>query len=182
MSKRLALLILSLTLVTGCGFKLRGNFELSPALSQISIAGGNRSLNEQLREQLREQRHEQLGQRRQQSGSAAAEADSDGATLFISKSEFQRTVRTVDKNGLATSYDYIYTIDYSVTDSEGAVLQPLATLSQHRTLDYQPAQALAIEEEEEFLKQEMQQEIILQLLRRLGRISEYRPEYSGEAQ
>ncbi len=174
MSKRLALLVLSLTLVTGCGFKLRGDFELSPALSRISIEGGNRPLNEKLREQLE--------QRRPQSGSAAAEADSDGATLFISKSEFQRTVRTVDEKGLATGYDYIYTIDYSVTDSEGAILQPLATLSQHRTLDYEPAQALAIEEEEEFLKQEMQQEIILQLLRRLGHISEYRPEYSGEAQ
>ena len=82
-------------------------------------------------------------------------------------------------------YDYIYTIDYSVTDSEGAILQPLATLSQHRTLDYEPdhySRALAIEEEEEFLKQEMQQEIILQLLRRLSHISKYRPEYSGEAQ
>ena len=186
MSKRLALLVLSLTLVAGCGFKLRGNFELSSALSQISIEGGNRSLNEKLREQLREQPHEQLEPRRPQSGSAAAEADSGGATLFISKSEFQRSVRTVDADGLATGYDYIYTVDYNVTGSEGAVLQPLATISQHRTLDYEPAQAsiyepaqaLAIEEEEEFLKQEMEQEIILQLLRRLGRI----PEYSGEAQ
>ena len=177
MSKRLALLVLSLTLVAGCGFNLRGNFELSSALSRISIEGGNRPLNEKLREQLE--------QRRPQSGSAAAEADSDGATLFISKSEFQRTVRTVDENGLATGYDYIYTIDYSVTDSEGAVLLPLAVISQHRTLDYEPdhySRALAIEEEEEFLKQEMQQEIILQLLRRLSHISEYRPEYSGEAQ
>ena len=84
----------------------------------------------------------------------------------------------MDADGLATGYDYIYTVDYNVTGSEGAVLQPLATISQHRTLDYKPAQALAIEEEEEFLKQEMEQEIILQLLRRLGRI----PEYSGEAQ
>lgn len=170
MSKRLLLLILSLTLVSGCGFKLRADFELPSVLSRIAIVGGNRSLNEQFREQLRE--------KRQQSSTALTETDSGGATLFISKSEFQSTVRSVDKNGLATSHDYIYTIEYNVTDDNGAVVQPLATLSQHRTLDYQPEQALAIAAEEEFLKQEMEQEIVLQLLRRLSRI----PEYSKGAQ
>lgn len=162
MSKHLILLILSLTLVSGCGFERRGSFELSSVLSSIAIEGGNRSLNERLRERLQQ--------------SSVTVADSAGATLVISKSEFQRVVRTVDKNGLATSYDYTYTVDYNVTANEQTILQPRATISQHRTLDYEPAQALAIDEEEAFLKEEMEQEIISRLLRRLSRIADYSAE------
>lgn len=180
MSKRLILLVLSLTLVTGCGFKRRGNLEWPSALSGITIEGGDRSFNEQFREQLDEQIHAQSdAQSNEQSDEQGQHPQQSGnSTLVISKSEFQRQVRTIDKNGLASSYDYIYTIDYRVTDRTGVALHPLATIVQHRTLDYQPNLALANEQEKEFLKQEMQQEIIVQLLRRLSRI----PEYSGQAQ
>lgn len=159
MPYRLALLVIGLTLITGCGFKLRGSIEMPSALSKIFIEGGNRVFNEQLIERL------------QQSGAVVVEAENNNAiTLSISKSAYQRSVRTIDAIGLATSYDYTYAVDYQVRDSNERILLPLTTIYQQRTLDYDSAQVLQVEDEEAFLKKQMEQEIILQLLRRLSQI------------
>ena len=161
LSNRLALLVIGLALITGCGFKLRESVEMPPVLSRISVVGGNRMFNEQ------------LVQRLQQSGSVVVEADS-AATLFISRSEYQKSVRTLDAAGLATGYDYTYTVDYQVSDSNGVVLQPRSIISQQRTLEYDATQVLQIEQEEAFLKKQIEQEIISQLLRQLSQIEQVR--------
>ncbi len=161
LSNRLALLVIGLALITGCGFKLRESVEMPPVLSRISVVGGNRMFNEQ------------LVQRLQQSGSVVVEADS-AATLFISRSEYQKSVRTLDAAGLATGYDYTYTVDYQVSDSNGVVLRPRSIISQQRTLEYDATQVLQIEQEEAFLKKQIEQEIISQLLRQLSQIEQVR--------
>ncbi len=156
MPKRL-LLVLALTLMSGCGFEFRTGFEIPSVLSQLSIEGGDRGFNEQ------------LVQRLQQSGSVSVKAG-DAATLFISKIDYQRRVRATDAQGLAVGYDYTYTIDYEVRDNDGVILLPLATISQQTTLDYDADQVLQTEAEEAFLKRQMEQDIIASLLRRMSRI------------
>ncbi len=158
MSKRLLLLILSLTLVTSCGFKLRGNFEMSEAISQISIEGGTRDLVELITELLND------------SGSTVVPAESGVATLLITRSDYERLVRDKDADGLATGYDYEYNVDFNVVDADGIVLLPASSITQLRTLNFDPTELLENEEEEEFLREEMEKEIVLQILRRLSRI------------
>ena len=158
MSKRLALIIISLSLLTSCGFKLRGNFEMSPELEQLSIEGGERSLVEKLTELL------------EKSGSNIVDSSSEAPTLNLTNSEFVRDVETQSADGIATGFDYTYQVDYNVVDAEGESLLAPATSTQFRTLVYEVGNELEVEDEEEFLKDEMEKELVLQIVRRLSRI------------
>ncbi len=53
MYKSLTILLLCCTLMVGCGFKLRGNVAVSRTFAEISISGGNILLTEQLSGYLR---------------------------------------------------------------------------------------------------------------------------------
>ena len=158
MSKRLLLLLLSLTLVTGCGFKLRGNFAISEALNQVAIEGGQRSLVEQLTDIL------------QDSGSTVVASGESIPVIVITRSEYEQELHSTDTEGLATGFDYVYYVDFKVHGSEGEILLEPASITQRRNLDYEAGNELEVEEEEEFLKEEMEKEIVLQIMRRLARI------------
>ncbi len=158
MPKRLVLLILSLTLITSCGFKLRGSYEISSTPARIAVQGGDRTLRDLLMKRL------------EQSGSTIVSGGNNAPTLVISNSTFERTVVTRNDAGSATGYRYKYRVDLHVTDSQGAFLQAPSSISQQRTLAYDPKNELKAEEEAEFLSAEMEEEIVSQILKRLSRI------------
>ena len=158
MSKRLVLILLSLTLLSSCGFKLRGNFEMPDSLSQVVVDGGDRALVDQLKEML------------VKSGSTVLEKGAEVASINITKSEFEREVLTTGSTGIASSYTFRYLVDFNVTDAEGTVLQAPVTLNQLRNLSYEAGNELSVEKEEEFLKEEMEKELSLQIMRRLSRL------------
>ena len=158
MSKRLVLILLSLTLLSSCGFKLRGNFEMPASMSQVVVDGGDRELVDQLKELL------------VKSGSTVMDKGAEVATINITKSEFNREVLTTGSDGIATSYNFRYLVDFNVTDADGTVLQEPVSLNQIRNLTYEAGNELAVEEEELFLKEEMEKELSLQIMRRLSRL------------
>ena len=158
MSKRLILLLLCLTLLSSCGFKLRGNFEMSAALSEISVESDDRLLKEELTTRL------------EKSGSTGVASKAGTPTLSVLTSDYERIVRTTDSDGLATGYDFTYTINYLVNDGNGGILQPQAKVVQRRTLQYDPAEQLQAKQEEEFLVEQMREEIVLQVMRKLSTI------------
>jgi len=158
MPKRLIPIILCLTLISSCGFKLRGNFEMPAALSELSVETDDRLLKEELVKRL------------QKSGSMVVSADGGVPNLSILSSEYDRIVRTTDSDGLATGYDFTYKIIYRVEDGSGGILQPQSRIVQRRTLQYDPAEQLQAVQEEEFLVEEMREELVLQVMRKLSTI------------
>jgi LPS-assembly lipoprotein len=158
MSKRLVLLLLSFTLLTSCGFKLRGSFDMPASLSQVVIVGGERELVSTLSEML------------VKSGSTILESGSEAASINIIKNEYEREVLTSSADGIASSYQFRYLVDFTVTDAAGKVLQPSISVNQVRSLNYEAGNELAIEDEVAFLKEGMEQEISLQIMRRLSRL------------
>ncbi len=159
MTRRLLLILTCLTLVSGCGFALRGTVNLSDSLSSIAIIGDDPDLVEELRDAL-------------ETGGANVTSieDTSAAVLELTQSEYVREVRTTDVNGLATSYDLRYRVGYDVRTSAGKELQINQRIVQKRVLEYDPLQQLQAQEEEEFLQEDMREEIVLQILRRLSRI------------
>lgn len=166
MSKRLVLLLLSFTLLTSCGFKLRGNFDmpvsLSPvaSLSPVMIIGGERELVSTLSEML------------VKSGSTVlkSESGSEATSINITRNEYERKVLTSNTDGIASSYRFRYFIDFTVTDAAGEVLQPSISINQVRDLAYEAGNELEVENEEAFLKEGIEQEISLQIMRRLSQL------------
>ena len=131
---------------------------MSEALTQVAIDGGDRELNTRLNETL------------SNSGSTVVPIGGSSPVIVITRSEYERDVRTRNANGIATGYDYTYTVDYNVVDANGETLQAPASLTQRRTLEYDPENELEAEDEEEFLREEMEKELVLQMMRRLARI------------
>ncbi len=158
MSKRLFLALIGLSLLPGCGFKLRGSYQLSTALIQLSIEGGKRELVERLTRILMD------------NGITVVDAGSDSPTLILSRSEFNRKTVGTDADGIATEYEYNYHVDFRVSDVNGEVLLPLSSISRFNTLNYDVGNELEIEEEEKFLKESMEKDIVLQIVRELSRI------------
>ena len=159
MTRRLILLLASISILSGCGFALRGNVNLSEALSTVTISGADPAITERLEDAL------------SHNGATTVADDDDSATkIAFNQSEYKREVRTTDDSGLTTSYTLRYLIGYDVISSEGETLQGEQRLTQTKSFSYDPTQQLQADEEEEFLREEMEKEIVQQILRRLSRI------------
>ena len=160
--QRLVLIVTTAILfagLTGCGFALRGNVILPEELNSVLVTGSDREMTGLLEDSL------------ENSGSTIVNSEDDAsAVLNLTESEFTRDVRTTDSNGRATSYTLKYKIGYDVRKSNGEEIQINQSLTQRRVLQYDPLQELQSEEEAEFLQEEMQEEVVLQILRRLSRI------------
>jgi outer membrane lipopolysaccharide assembly protein LptE/RlpB len=131
---------------------------MPPSLSQVVVDGGDREFVDQLKELL------------VKSGSTVLEKGAEVASINITTSEFEREVLTTGADGIATSYNFRYLLDFNVTDAEGTVLQAPVSLNQIRNLTYEPGNELEVENEETFLREEMEKELALQIMRRLSRL------------
>lgn len=161
-SQRLILIVTTFAFLaglSGCGFALRGKVSLPEQLNNIVVTGSDREMTGLLRDAL------------ETSGANVVDSESDAtAILNLINSEFTREVRTTDSNGRATAYTLRYDVDYDVRETNGEEIQINQSIAQSRFLEYDPLQELQSEEESDFLQEEMQKEIVLQLLRRLSRI------------
>ena len=127
-------------------------------LSMIEIIGGERDFVEQLTDSLNT------------SGAKVVSGSENASTLNILRLDYDSQVSKTDASGHATGYNYTYILDYSVTNAAGDTLQQPTSLNQTRSQEYDPSQELQAEEEREFLKEEMEKELIVQVLRRLSRL------------
>ena len=161
MFKRLISILLICALLPACGFHLRGNFVMPKSLDSVTIVGGERDFVEALTTSL------------QNSGAtvyATTATETDATKIHITKLEYLSSVSKTDASGRATGYNYNYNLDYLVTDAKGEVIQNLVGITQKRTLEYDPTQELLAEQEADFLKEEMEKALILQLMRKLSRL------------
>ena len=158
MSIRLVALLTGISLLASCGFHLRGNIDLPTELSQVYITGPDREMVEELSDAL------------EQSGANVVSQKSGAAHINMTEAKFEQDVRTTDADGLATGYTFTYRVVYNATSANGDRLQSSEKFTQSRTIDYDPEQQLQAEREGEFLKEEMQRELVVQMLRRLARI------------
>ena len=158
MFNRLISVLVLVSFSTGCGFHLRGNVVMPASLNNVHIIGGEADFNEGLAAELK------------RAGSNVVATDKDSATLRIDNLAYLNSVSKTDASGRATGYTYHYTLEYSVVDANANVLQAPVAIHQERTQEYDPNQVLQAEQEEAFLKEEMEKDLVLQLVRRLSRL------------
>ena len=118
MIEKLLLIALTVSLLTGCGFKWRGNTDLSAALNPVSIEGGDRAFTGQLETLLKN------------NGTTVVGNDVESATIVISRVNYEREVRETNAKGLATGYSYRYTVIFEVADGQGEGLGAKGSMSQ----------------------------------------------------
>ena len=158
--KRFALIFtISLSLMTGCGFHLRGVIDLPESLSTIYVKAPQVELRDELTNAL------------ETSGATVVKNPAaDSATISINRAQYRREVRTVDERGKSTGYILFLDVDYTVVDSEGATLIDKTRTTARRDYTFDDTQALVAVRQEGILKEEMREDISQSILRRLARV------------
>lgn len=155
---RLTILFLFASLLTGCGFHLRGNVDLPANYQRMAIEGVSpySELGVKLKRSL------------QANGVQVVEAAGAQVILKLSKVSYQRRLLSVSAvSGKNVEYELHYSLNMSVHDRQGNVLvseQPLQLL---RDYVHDQNNVLATDNEEAQLRKDMERDMVGQILRRL---------------
>lgn len=154
---RQVLLILTLCLVVslaGCGFQMRGSYQLPPQLQQASIAAPQFS---EIADQLRE--------RFTLAGVGLVDAQANVTAIEIVRDSLTRRTLSLSASGQVAEYELIYTVDYLLRAPNKAA----KSLQVEVFRDYQddPNFALAKTREREVLVAEMREQAAQRVLRQV---------------
>jgi LPS-assembly lipoprotein len=157
----LAVLLLAL-LLTGCGFKLRGQSDLPPVLAKTYIktnqpAGAPPSTLAQTLARL-------LASNRAQILTSPEQAT---AIIEILKEESKTRTLAANRSGNVREYTLTYSVEYRVTRANGTVLLAHDQITSSRDLIYSETAVLGKQEGENLALRELENDAARTLLRRL---------------
>lgn len=159
------LLILAISLLSACGFHLRGtgNVELSPALAKMRVmVEGSQLQNEPLLVAMKSALRLQTNIQIEDSG--------DAPLLLLYGERSDRQLLSVRSTGKAEAYLLKYEVSFRLIDKQNKPLSEPQTVRIQRDHAFDPLNILSSEREEQELRREMQRDAIQQILRRLSRI------------
>ena len=157
-------IVLSVYLLTACGFHLRGAVELSPEITPIFLEqGADNALNRELRALLSQSGKNNLTQTKSEAK----------AVLNIVSAREKKRVVAVDDSGRARQYDLSYILRYRLTGKNIPQFgnDNINVLHLKRSVNFDPESVLAIGHEVETLYKDMRKDsarLILQRLQALG--------------
>jgi LPS-assembly lipoprotein len=150
-------LLLLVSVLSGCGFQLRGSLELSDEISPLYLQSN--SLFELARElKLR------LATNNVTQTDKPARANYQ---LILVKENKSRRVLTVDGDGQNKEYLLTYTIDYSINVKDAAQQDVIESISLRRSLLFDTQAVLAVTNESEILYKNMQRDAARLILLKL---------------
>ena len=151
--------LLTASLLSGCGFHLRGTITLPDSIRTVSITSPDVKLRDALVNGLESNNVIVVG------GPTA-----DSAHIKISEADFGREVRTIDERGKSTGYVLILRASYEVLDSTGKELVKPSIATARRDYNFDQEQLLSATREEELLRDEMREDVAQSILRKMSRI------------
>ena len=156
------LLVASLIVLEGCGFRLRGSTGGELALPPLYIqSSGSNLFASALRQALGNTKTRVVDLR-----SAAA------LIVAVGAERLERRVLTVDANGRVQEYELYYAVSLAVNDASARPVLGEQTISQRRSFEFTGADVLAKEAEEQLLYQELRRSAVQSAMRRLQALME----------
>lgn len=148
--------------LSGCGFQLRGKADLPPEMerTQMVVEDGNSTLARRVRTLL------------EQNGVRLVGGDEATAILEIPFNEVVTSVLTIADNARVREYRVSHTVQFRLVDAEGNELLTTQTLSQTREISFDEQKILASSREQEYLKQDLAEDLARLLVSRLESVSE----------
>lgn len=162
-SLTLATLIISTLLTSACGFHLRGNLPLPDTLSELFLKAPRGSFAEVLTETI------------ETAGATVLEQKSGAkAVLHIKRADLQREVGTLDQRGKANSYDLKLIVKYVLENLEGEKIKS-GKVTESRRYDFDSSEIIDTDSEEQELREDMEQDIALRIVRQLTTVTDLTP-------
>ena len=153
----MASILVLLSLLPGCGFRLAGSADVPTGLQNVSVHGvsSGRELVHLVQESLR-------------SGEInVVEPDHAAIHLDIVSEEMAREVLSLDASGKAREYDLMLDVSFGVRHAQHSDSQRLQKIRIHRVLVFDKHDVLGSAEEEDQLLREMRREAAQRIVRRL---------------
>jgi len=160
---RLAIMLVLISLVSACGFKMRGAIALPEHLRTMLV----------LPNQPYDPFQRALRQTLKLNGILLVEQENESdkyAKLTIANQEFSERTTAYGSDGQANQILMKLKITYQFTDAEGKEIVTLQTAEVERELITNPGAVLVTDSERERLKSDMTVEAALQLVRQLSAI------------
>lgn len=155
---QISLVALIAVSISACGFHLRGQLPVSEAANVLFVDAKSSDFVTAL-----EKRLVKNGATLVNDPSAAK------VSLQIIDERVERATGTLDERGKANSYQLVSTVDYTLTNAQGEVLKQ-QSLSESRIYNFDSDRILQQEREEKELLEDMNQELVLRLVRQLSKI------------
>lgn len=149
---RRSLLLILLSLLAGCGFKLRADVAWPAAWQPLEIRSADpvSPLKQELKRRLRQQ--------------DVVLVDTEAAAVLeIRRESLQREVLSVDERARVSEYVLHLEVEYLLRAADREVL-PAATLRLSRDYSFDELQALGAAQEEEVIETELRREIARRIL------------------
>ncbi|GBE08898.1 LPS-assembly lipoprotein LptE precursor [bacterium BMS3Bbin11] len=153
------ILLLTTSLLSGCGFHLRGTVVLPDSIRSVAISSPDGKLKDILTDRLESSKV-----------TVVASPTSDSANIKITSVKFSREIRTIDERGKSTGYVIILKVGYKVFDSKGKELIKPSVSTARRDYNFNPDQLLSATREEELLRDDMRGDVAQGILSKMSRI------------
>lgn len=145
-------------LLAGCGFQLRGEYNV-PFASVYVAAPATSQVAAKLRRELSNSPTRLM-----------FEAKGAEAQLNIPSEKRDRIILSLSGAGRVREYQLKLTVQYQLVDSKGAVAIPTSEIQLQRIMTYDDSQIIAKQQEEALLYQDMESDAMQQILRRMTAI------------
>ena len=150
--------LLSIALLSACGFQLRGEYTLPFSSVFVSTPGGSVVAAELRRE---------LANIPTKLMPSAKDAD---ARLNIIEDRRDRQILSLSGAGRVREYDLKLRVVYQLIDAKNGVVIPTSEIQLSRILSYDDSRIIAKQQEEALLYQDMERDAVAQILRRMTAI------------
>jgi LPS-assembly lipoprotein len=150
------LVLLTVLLLTACGYHLRGELDLSSELKSIYLEGASPQLREQFKKAL-ESSTVQLVDTRAAAGTIITVANEDNLKRSLS----------LGSGGRSNQYGLEYRLNYEITDAKGNVLKKSQPLEVKREYFNNQIDILAKDNEEGVIRVEMYQQAVRTIINQI---------------
>lgn len=158
-----ATLIVSTLFMSACGFHLRGNLPLPETLSELFLKAPRGSFADVLTETI------------ETAGATVLEQKSGAkAVLHIKRADLKREVGTLDQRGKANSYDLKLIVKYVLENLDGEKVKS-GKITESRRYDFDSTEIIDTDSEEQELREDMEQDIALRIVRQLTTVTDLTP-------
>jgi LPS-assembly lipoprotein len=150
--------VLLAAVLGACGFHLQQESRLPPNMAQVRLDIRN-PYNAYAR---------RLSILLEQAGMAVVTGDTATAILEIPVNSVRKEILTIGDNARVREYRIRHTVSFRLVDGQGTVLVPEQTLEQSRVISFDEQDILGAAQEEEFLRNNLADNLARLTLRRLG--------------
>ena len=154
--KKLITVLLTTSLISACGWHLRGNINLPQDLNSLHVVSQDQysELTRDLKEVI------------SKNNITLSDSTSADYSIELLEERNQRRAASVGGNGLASEYELTLEVDYTISRGDQLLL-PKTTARATRSYDYDQNQVLGSNQEQQVIERELRFELLQNILRRL---------------